>query len=71
MKILRFVIGTIISIVALAIATKLAAMILAALGFVVGLVFLLLKVALIVGIAMFIIWLVSRLLADRRRSETL
>jgi hypothetical protein len=69
MKILRFIIGTIISIVALAIATKLAAFILSVLGFVVGLAFFLLQVALVVGIALFIIWLVSRLFMDRRRSE--
>lgn len=69
MKILRFIIGTVISIVALAIATKLAAIILTALGIVVGIAFLILKVALIVGIALFIIWLVSRLFAERRRNE--
>jgi hypothetical protein len=69
MKILRFIIGTVISIVALAIATKLAAIILTALGIVVGIVFLILKVALIVGIAMFIIWLVSKLFAEKRRNE--
>jgi hypothetical protein len=70
MKILKFVIGTVISIVALAIATKLAAIILMVLGGVVALVFFVLKLALVIGIAMFIIWLVSRLFAQRRRGES-
>jgi len=69
MKIIKFIVGTVISIVALAIATKLAALILGVTFFFVGLLFVLLKLALIVGIAAFVIWAVSRLFSSSRTSE--
>lgn len=69
MKILRFIFGTIASIVALAIATKLAALILGVLGFAVGVIFLILKASLVVAIALFLVWLVSRVMQSRRGSE--
>ncbi len=71
MKIIRFIVGTIISIVALAIATKIAALILGTLAFVVALLFFLLKLALIGGIVALIIWGVSRLFAQNRESQSL
>ena len=70
MKIIKFIVGTIISIVALAIATKLAALILGIVFTLVGIVFFLLKVALIVAIALFIFWVVSKVLESTRKSES-
>lgn len=69
MKIIKFIFGTIISIVALAIATKIAAIILGIVWFSVALVVVLLKLALIVGIAAFIIWALSKVFS-KRESET-
>ncbi|MGB5038911.1 MAG: hypothetical protein WBQ66_20060 [Blastocatellia bacterium] len=71
MKIIKFVLGTIVSIVALALATKIAAFILGIVGFTLALVFLALKLALILGIVALIIWAVSRLLSSKSQSETI
>ena len=69
MKIIKFIVGTIISIVALAIATKIAAIILGIVGFTIALLFVLLKLALLIGIAALIIWAVSKLFS-KRESES-
>lgn len=70
MHVIKFIIGTVISIIALAIATKLAALVLGVVFTIVGILFFVLKVALIVGIAMFIFWAISRLLNNSRKSES-
>jgi hypothetical protein len=70
MKIIKFVIGTIVSIVALAVATKIAAFILGIVGFTVALLFIVLKLALIIGIVALIVWAVSRLLSSKNQSES-
>lgn len=70
MKILKFVIGTIISIVALAVATKIAAVILGIVGFTVALIFIALKLALVVGIVALILWGISRLMSTKSQSES-
>lgn len=70
MKIIKFVIGTIVSIIALAVATKIAALILGIVGFTVALLFIVLKLALIAGIVALIVWGVSRLFSSKSQSET-
>lgn len=71
MKIIRFIVGTVISMIALAIATKLAAVILGVVFTIAAIVFFVLKVALIMGIVLFVFWAISRLLTQSRRSESL
>ena len=71
MKIVKFIIGTVISIVALAIATKVAAFILGIVGITVFLVGLVLKLALLAGIAALIIWAISKLLSPKNQSESI
>lgn len=68
MKIIKFIFGTVISIIAVAIATKIAAFILGVASLVVFLLLILLKLMLIVGVAALIIWGVSRLFSDKRRT---
>jgi len=71
MKIVKFIIGTVISIVALAIAAKVAAFILGIVGITVFLVGLVLKLALLAGIAALIIWAISKLLSPKNQSESI
>ena len=70
MKTIKFIIGTIISIVALAIATKIAAFIIALLGIVVGLAVLLLKLAIIIAIVGFVIWVFKKVTSSENRTES-
>jgi hypothetical protein len=70
MKIIRFIVGAVISVVALAIATKLAAFVLGLAFTLLAIVVFVVKVALIVGVAMFIFWAVSRLMQNTRKGES-
>ena len=70
MQIIKFIVGTVVSIIALAIATKLAALVLGIVFTIVGILFFVLKVALIVGIALFIFWAISKLMNNSRKSES-
>jgi hypothetical protein len=65
MKIIKFILGTIISIIAVAIATKIAAVILTLLGIAFFLVVLVVKVAFIVAAVAFGFWLVSKIFSKR------
>ena len=71
MKIIKFIVGTIISIIAVAIATKIAAFILGLLGLGLALLALLLKLAFIIGAVAFAFWIVSKLFSNKRESESL
>ena len=64
------IVGTIISIVALAIATKIAALILGVFGFVAALLVLLLKLAILIAVVAFVIWLFKKVTGTENRSET-
>ena len=70
MKTIKFIIGTIISIIALAIATKIAALILGVFGFLVGLVLLLVKLAILIAIVAFVIWVFKKVTSSDNRSES-
>lgn len=70
MKIIKFIVGTIISIVALAVATKIAAFILGIVGFTVALVVIVLKLALFLGIVALILWGITRLMSPKSQSES-
>jgi hypothetical protein len=71
MKIIKFIIGTIVSIIALAIATKIAAIILGVLSFGFILLLFLLKLAIIVAVVAGALWLLSRIFSSKRRSESM
>lgn len=66
MKFIKVIVGTIASIVAIAIATKIAAFILGLLGIVVAVAALFIKLAIIIGIVMLAIWIVGKVLSPKK-----
>jgi hypothetical protein len=70
MKVIKFIVGTIVSIIAVTIAAKVAAFILGVLGFGLAVLLLLLKLAFLLAVVAIVFWALSRIFRQKDGPES-